>query len=384
MKTIIMMPHLGKGGAEDIIVNLSNNLSSDHKNNITLLLLQHLSEDAYNISRLKTEVEIKYLFKKELSSVSKITKLHRLSIYLFSPLVALYVYFKFKMKRYDNVHINLTGPRLLAPWLVLLKKLTRSKELKIVETFHSNWHLLSKLQKIICVLSWSTVDQVICEIGYEEVKNVQRNSKARDVVFIPFGVEKPEDRDDLFLNNFTKQHNFRKKSVVIMTIARLVNDIKRFDVILNALAIVKQKGYSNFEYIICGDGKDRSKILKWIEELNLTDEVSLLGFIDRPQQVVQLADIFVVAMVDDFTGIAGLQACLSEIPVIGIQTVANFDGENAVIWSSDDAEVLASKVIELMDSKVASEYSNKIMKHVEITHNIEKFYCEYRKIFGVS
>lgn len=386
MKILFVIPNLGKGGAEDLIVNLSSRLSVNPDNEVSILVFQRLFEDRYNISRTNCQVKIVSLFPIMFSSTAKLTRLIRIVLYVFAPIVAGLIFICFKLWNYDIIHINLMLSSVCAPWWVLLSRIIPGKRPIFIETFHTNWHLLRWFQKLVFRISWSAVDKVICEIRDTEIGIVKRKSFARDVYFIPVGVSKPEGKDDQFQKKFIEHHfgsfwSGANNKIVIMTIASLNNFKKRFDCILEALSYMKRQGFSDFEYWICGDGPDRKLIERFVEMLDLSDQVKILGFIDHPQQVVYLADIFIVAMVGEYAGIAGLQAGVAGIPVIGVQTVPGYVGKDDAIWSSENPEDIAQKIVELRDRSVRQQYALSAQTYIEREHDIERFYAEYQRLF---
>jgi glycosyltransferase involved in cell wall biosynthesis len=386
MKILFVIPTLGKGGADELIVNLSSEMSLNADNNVSLLLFQHLVEDRYNISRINSKVRVMSVLSKTFSSGGILTRLIRVLIYIFAPIIAFITFFHFKLWQYDIIHINLLASSIYAPWWILLSKFNFRKRPKFIETFHSNWHLLTQFQKFVFRISWSMVDKVICEIGNNEVEIVKNKSFAKNVYFIPFGVPAPQKKDNHFLREFRKSHFNRlqyrdNNKIIIMTIATLNNLKKKYDVILNALSYVKRQGFSNFEYWICGNGPDQKLIEKWIINLGLSKEIKLLGIIDRPQQVIYLADIFIIAMVQEYTGIAGLQAGIASIPVIGVQTVAEYDGKDDVIWSSGDPLEIAHKIVELNDKFIRKKYGLEIKTYIKKKYDMNQFFLEYQCLF---
>ncbi len=51
-----MIPTLGKGGAEDIIISMANNFCKKYE--VTIFILRREEDDKYNISRLSKRVNI--------------------------------------------------------------------------------------------------------------------------------------------------------------------------------------------------------------------------------------------------------------------------------------------------------------------------------------
>lgn len=381
MKILYISPQLGKGGAEDILVNLSNHFSKD--NEVTLFLFLRYNEDKYNISRLNKNVIIKSLFENNLSSGSMINKIFKIILYIFSPIISVYLYVYLKMYKFDIIHINMTLSSFYLPFFKLLSKLTLNKRIKFVETFHTNWHLLKRFNKIIFPISWSLVDHIIYEIGEHEINNIKKYSFAKNISFIPFGVPSKEEVDKKILNDFYKKYiNYdTSKTITLMTISRLRFFEKRIDVMLEITKKLLDKGFKNFKFVICGDGEDRDKIEKFILKSNISDYVILTGYVDNPQQLVNVCDIFVVAMVGNFTGIAGLQAGMAVKPVVGIQTLDDYDSSNDSIFSSSNIDELANKIISLNESNDYKMYQEKVFDYISKIHDINYFYKNYKILY---
>ena len=374
-KIFFIIPSLGKGGAEEIIVILANHFSAEHE--ITIILLQRLVEDEYNYLRLHKNVRVVSVYKSFFYTKAFHTKIVRLASYCITPFLAVYLYFKHSMFSADRIHINLTWGRLMAPWFKFISLIVRNSNLKIIETFHSNWNLLTKFQKLICALSWSAVDLVVCEIGNEEVANVKRHSFAKNVVFIPFAIERPP------LPNCKLQKKIlsSKNKLLFLSIARLVNSIKRFDLILEAIHYFAKTGVA-FEYWICGDGQDREYIEGLVKKFELDEQVKLLGFVSNPEQYMYMSDIYIVTMVENFTGIAGLQAVLCKTAVLGINTVSDYKCEEEGIWSTTNTIELADKLSEMTCAATREKYIEETYLYVRDRFNIATFYQEYQKILG--
>lgn len=381
MKILYISPHLGKGGAEDILVNLSNHFSKD--NEVTLFLFLRYKEDKYNISRLNKNVIVKSLFENNLTSSSMINKILKMFLYVFSPIISIYLYVYLKMYKFDIIHINMTISSFYLPFFKLISKFLLNKRSKFIETFHTNWHLLKRFNKIIFPISWSLVDHIIYEIGEHEINNIKKYSFAKNISFIPFGVPAKEKINEKILNNFEKKYiNYdTSKTITLMTISRLRFFEKKIDVMLEITKKLIDKGFKDFKFVICGDGEDRDKIEKTIIELDISDYVILTGYVDNPQQLVNLSDIFIVAMVGNSTGIAGLQAGMALKPIVGIQTLDNYDSSNDSIFSSSYIDELADKIIFLHESNNYKIYQEKVFDYVSKTYDINNFYEKYQYLY---
>lgn len=267
------------------------------------------------------------------------------------------------------------------PFFKFLSIIHFSSKIKFVETFHTNWHLLKTFNKIIFPMSWSSVDHVIYEIGEQEVDNIKKNSFAKNISFIPFGVPKAEKPDIDFLNEFSSKHFLPKSNSTqyFMSIARLRLFEKKFDVFLEVLQKVRLLGVEDFKYIICGDGPDRKLIESMIDDMGLSSHVILTGFIDRPQQIVYLADLFLVVMVDQTTGIAGLQAGMAGVPLVGVQTSVGYHGLDDTIFSSSNIDEISEKIVSVMGDE---QYKRQTTDYVHSRFCLNEFFNSYQKLYS--
>ena len=94
-KVLFLIPTLGHGGAEKVLVNLANNLNKN-KFDVTV---QVLFDGGVNKQLLKEDVHYKYVFKKIIKGNVKLFK-------LFSPE---FLYKKFIKEKYDIVVSYLEG-----------------------------------------------------------------------------------------------------------------------------------------------------------------------------------------------------------------------------------------------------------------------------------
>ena len=78
--------------------------------------------------------------------------------------------------------------------------------------------------------------------------------------------------------------------VIISSVANLI-PYKDYFTTVEVLGMVRQKGF-RFRYFILGDGPLRKEIEEKIKELDLAEEVILLGKISNVQDYLQMSDIF--------------------------------------------------------------------------------------------
>ena len=87
-------------------------------------------------------------------------------------------------------------------------------------------------------------------------------------------------------------------------------------------------------------------------------------------------------MVEDTTGIAGLQAGMSGIPLVGVQTVRGYDGQNDEIFSSNTPSLLASKLEELNLYSIRQNYGIKTCLYVKNNFSLDRFFASYDELYS--
>ena len=103
-----------------------------------------------------------------------------------------------------------------------------------------------------------------------------------------------------------------------------------------------------------GDGPEREKLVEFVEGSNLRNDLNFSGLINGAEKFLSDVSIYVTLCVKNVSGIAGLEAVLSGVPVVGIQIDPNYGGgESDWIFSSRSDEVLANQIVHLIQNRAA-------------------------------
>jgi colanic acid/amylovoran biosynthesis glycosyltransferase len=169
----------------------------------------------------------------------------------------------------------------------------------------------------------------------------------------------------------------------LLTIARLVEK-KGVEYAIRAVTNVL-KNHPNIEYKIAGDGRLRSSLQKLIEELEVFENIRLLGW-QHQEQIIELlreADILLAPSVTsqggDREGVPGaiVEALAWGLPVLstrhsGIPEVIQ-DGESGFLVAERDTEALTEKLEYLIEHpEFWPEMGRKGRKYVEEHYDIDK------------
>ena len=171
----------------------------------------------------------------------------------------------------------------------------------------------------------------------------------------------------------------------LLAIGRLVEQ-KGFFVLLDVIANLK-KMFPTILLVIVGEGELRSAIEKRIDELELRDQVKLVGERTDTQTFFQKADVFVLSSLFEGFGNVVLEAMACGVPVVATNTggvpemIA--EGKSGFIVPSNDSSALA-RAIERTLHLSSEEKKNMIesaRRTVEEKFSIQKIAEEYLNLY---
>jgi glycosyltransferase involved in cell wall biosynthesis len=139
------------------------------------------------------------------------------------------------------------------------------------------------------------------------------------------------------------------RELVFLSVGRLVNRLKGFDVALRALASLRTTSNRPFKYRIAGSGPDRDALESLATELGIRDAVEFVGWIearDLPTFYGSGDVLLHPARSDPFPNVV-LEAMACGIPVVGSEAAGSVvdrvqDGVNGFVHRSGDEVSLAA------------------------------------------
>jgi len=161
----------------------------------------------------------------------------------------------------------------------------------------------------------------------------------------------------------------RKKYTVINT--RNLFPIYNVELLIKAIPFVVQK-VKNIEFIIAGDGTEKTYLTKLSDDLKVTKYVKFIGRIPHAQIVDYLArsDIYISTSLSDGTSVSLLEAISCGLFPVVTDIPANREwirnGENGFLVPTSNEKILAQRIIEALRDlelrKTARRKNLKIIK----------------------
>ena len=137
--------------------------------------------------------------------------------------------------------------------------------------------------------------------------------------------------------------------------------VKRIEDAIKTFEIVQKKVPSKL--LLVGDGPERPRLERMTRELGLYEHVRFLGKQDAVEEILAVADLFLIPSSNESFGLAALEAMACEVPVIssnagGLPEV-NIHGVTGCVADVGDYESMAQHALMLLeDEDMLKQYSH--------------------------
>jgi len=129
--------------------------------------------------------------------------------------------------------------------------------------------------------------------------------------------------------------------------------VKRIEDVIKTFEIVQQRVPSKL--LLVGDGPERPRLERMSRELGLFEHVRFLGKQDAIEEILAVADLFIIPSENESFGLAALEAMACEVPVIssnagGLPEV-NIHGVTGFLSDVGDYESMAQNALTLLEDE---------------------------------
>ena len=340
-KITIINKHLGIGGTEKYLSELTRILSNDY--DIDLVI-------SYKIKELPTfpissKVNISYLVN-GFPTYKKIHKYIKRKLYL-NVFKEYLNNFKLKTLRlFKTIKIlrKIDGDYLIVTRLLdifLVSKFLKNKNVKTLAVIHENYN---GFNKFILFKSMKKIDKLI--VPCIEMKEEYESEFEGKVEYISNFID---------LNSNVKSNLKNKTLISIGNFSKDKNVLELID-IMNEI-IRKDK---DINLVLIGDGKDKHKIREKIDDLNLSDNIKLTGNLNKLEieDYMVNSSVYVSSTLNDSIGLQFLEAMNYGLPVVCYESSNMFVNNEELLIRNNDIDEFANKIIYLFKNKnILRDYS---------------------------
>jgi len=384
-KVIFHSGSLRMGGLERVLVEVLQNIDLN-KFDIDLLIEDEFKEENIFEKDIPKEIKITYLIPENVLQRTK--KLRENKKNIFSKIgynlmmqVERYIRNKNLMKflKENEAEVLVDFDNGLA------KDIHKIKEMKKIAWLHNSIPKLkkkkSKIERFGKRLNNYDIVVAICDDMKIETETIFPYLKGKVTrIYNPFNFERIRNlaEDNAHLTETEKE---MLKENYIVAVSRLDNVQKDYPTLLKAFKELKNEGFDKKLYIV-GDGPSRKEIEGQIIELNLEEEVKLLGQQKNPYIWMKSADLFVHS-----SKYEGLPTVLIEAMIVNTIVTSSDcptgpreildNGKCGILVEVGNIEGLAKGILEGLNQK--KKYNEKLKIRVE-EFNKEKVIKEYEKL----
>lgn len=159
----------------------------------------------------------------------------------------------------------------------------------------------------------------------------------------------------IFIKGEIPDVNYEDREKSVVSVGRLDNDQKRYDVMLDAFKIFSEK-HPEYVLKLYGRGSDEEQIKAWAVERGIEDKVKFMGLTSQPMQDIAKDGMFLIT--SDYEGISNslLEAMAVGLPCVstdhtpGGARLLIQDHENGLLAPMQDAEGLARAMCEFAEN----------------------------------
>jgi glycosyltransferase involved in cell wall biosynthesis len=200
------------------------------------------------------------------------------------------------------------------------------------------------------------------------VKYIPRIKKKVYVVSNPVDIDRLKLRKNRSSLNIDQKLDFP----LVLATGRLVKQ-KGYETLLKAFAIVRRR--RSGKLVILGEGGLRNRIMALAEELSISEDVYLPGFVSDTESYFSQAKAFVFPSLYEGFGLALLEALVFDVPVIattcpGASCEILNNGQLGELVPPGDEGALASAIENALDGHVTIDRESRDRKLLEFKPNI--------------
>lgn len=137
--------------------------------------------------------------------------------------------------------------------------------------------------------------------------------------------------------------------------------------------------------LLIGDGPERHQLENLCREMCLCEDIRFLGKQDPVEELLAVADLFILPSKHESFGLAALEAMACEVPVISTDTgglpEVNIHGKTGFLSQIGDTEDMAKNAIQILhDDAILKQFRKNALEHAK-TYDINNIVPQYEKFY---
>lgn len=296
-----------------------------------------------------------------------------------------------KHEKLDLLHVHYAIPHASSAYMAKQILATEGIHIPVVTTLHgTDITLVGKDASYEPVVTFSiNQSDGVTAVSADLRKDTYEHFKiTKDIEVIPNFID---------LERFKKQKKDHFKKAICPDGEKLIvhtsnfREVKRVDDVIKVFAEIQKKVPSRL--LLVGDGPERNNMEILCRDLGVCDHVRFLGKLEAVEEVLSVADLFIMPSEKESFGLAALEAMACEVPVIstnvgGIPEL-NTHGKTGFLSKIGDIEDMAkNSLYVLRDDKLPMFKVNALNRALEfditaILPQYENFYNGIMETYNI-
>jgi len=290
-----------------------------------------------------------------------------------------------KNEKLDLLHVHYAIPHASAAFMAKEILKTQGIIIPVVTTLHgTDITLVGKDASYEPVVAFSiNQSDGVTAVSHDLKKETLEHFKIiRDVEVIPNFID---------LEKFKKQKKDHFKKAICpngeMLIVHTSNfrKVKRVHDVVTVFYNIQQEVPAKL--LLIGDGPERVHVEKMCRDMNICDDVRFLGKLEAVEEVLSVADLFIMPSEKESFGLAALEAMACEVPVISSNTGGipelNIQGVTGFLSAIGDTEDMTRKALFILDKNNLPTFKANALaraKEFDISRILPQYEEFYEKI----
>lgn len=287
-------------------------------------------------------------------------------------------------EKIDVLHVHYAIPHATSAYLAKQILGEKAKHVPLVTTLHGTDITIvgsDPSYKNVVDFSINQSDGVTAVSEYLREETYERFDIKKDIKVIPNFID---------LDRFQKsdQNHFKKAicpndEKVVVHVSNF-REVKRVPEVVSVFARILENDIEA-KLLLVGDGPDRQRAEQRCRELGMCDQVRFLGKQDQVEDILSIADLFLIPSGSETFGLAALEAMSCSVPVIssnigGLPEV-NIHGETGYLCDLDDIDCMGDYAVEILSNeKLHKELAQNARKQAE-TFEMSKIISQYEQYY---
>lgn len=289
----------------------------------------------------------------------------------------------------DLLHVHYAIPHASAAYMAKMILKAQGRYVPVVTTLHgTDITLVGKDASYEPVVTFSINESDgVTAVSEDLRRDTYKHFKIhRDIEVIPNFID---------LTRFKRQDKDHFKRAICPNGEKLIvhtsnfRRVKRIDDAVMVFYHVQQKIPAKL--LLVGDGPERARIEKLVRELGIYENVRFLGKLDAVEEVLSVADLFLMPSENESFGLAALEALACEVPLItsnaGGLPELNLNGITGFLSNVGDVTDMVNNALYILDDANLPQFQANALaraKEFELSKILPLYENHYERVVQES